>query len=88
MLDLTPNTVEVTLTLGAHFPRGGPVLDPVLALCLTLLPGVLCPFPIHTEEKDPNLVLQPSAWTRLLDINHEEGSYLRFMEFYNTQPWD
>ena len=27
---LTPNTVELILTLGAIFPRGGPVQDPVL----------------------------------------------------------
>ena len=28
---LTPNTVDPFFTLGACFPRGGPVLDPVLA---------------------------------------------------------
>ena len=27
---LTPNAVELILTLGALFPRGGPVQDPVL----------------------------------------------------------
>jgi len=29
---LTPNTVELIPTLGALFPRGGPVQDPVLTL--------------------------------------------------------
>jgi len=29
---LTPNTVELIPTLGAPFPRGGPVQDPVLTV--------------------------------------------------------
>ena len=32
---LTPNTVEPIPTLGALFPRGGPVQDPVLTLLIS-----------------------------------------------------
>ena len=32
--DVTPNTVELIPTLGALFPRGGPVQDPVLTLTI------------------------------------------------------
>ena len=46
---LTPNTVELIATLGALFPRGGPVQDPVLTSAgythfLALCPGV-CSIP-------------------------------------------
>ena len=32
---LTPNTVELIRSLGALPPRGGPVQDPALTLCLS-----------------------------------------------------
>jgi len=36
---LTPNTVELIPTLGALFPRGGPVQDPVLTESLVMQKG-------------------------------------------------
>jgi len=36
---LTPNTVELIPTLGALYPRGGPVQDPVLTTTPDLLQG-------------------------------------------------
>jgi hypothetical protein len=50
---LTPNTVELIPTLGALFPRGGPVQDPVL----TPAPHTCSPSPTpapHTQTLTPN----------------------------------
>jgi len=52
-LCLTPNTVELLPTLGALFPRGGPVQDPVLTPTVTHHPAALLlkhPTSMHTVQ--------------------------------------
>ena len=52
MLYTTPNTVELIPTLGALFPRGGPVQKPVLTLPLVRSQGHACSHASSQRDRD------------------------------------
>jgi len=73
---LTPNTVELIPTLGALFPRGGPVQDPVLTDCMLQPPEGTQGWGVCVLTRR-----YPAIWNTIRPSGPESGRGLHVKQF-------